>query len=488
MSRQPATPPRPPHRPREPVGSAARGDLRTSGRKLPRSERVFSPWRVNVPVPTVFITPNPWYGTGLEALFPGFVLVTLPDDPLLEGVERAGGRVFALARHTQRPPKEIVSTPQLLAHPHTRAFLETLPKESEVLLFKSTARSERLLREIGLRVSTPPPAVARRFENKVHFASMMAAHGLPHLPYAIVQSDDPRSGEAFIEHFGFPLVCQRGFGFGGRGTHLIADRSQWRRFLRDHPGSRVKLSPFVAGSTVTLNACVTGRGETFTSEPFLQITGHPALTTRMLGACGNDWEIPLDRATQEGIRQITRKVGRLLAQEGFRGFFGLDFLRDPDGNLCLIEINPRFTSSLPTHTTLQRLHGQVPLLVRHLAAFSGRPQPAEGGAAIGGGGLLILHNLEGVDVEVTGRIPSGIYDADLSLHRTGHTLDRGMGRDRFLVLAAPAGRRLTPDAECARIAMLASPTAGSGELTPMVERLVRSLYRRLALRPLPPRV
>ncbi len=441
-----------------------------------------------MPVPTVFITPNPWYGAGLEALFPAFVLVTLPDDPLLEGVERGGGRVFALLRHAELPPQGVASTPHLLAHPHTRAFLETLPKESDVLLFKSTARSERILGEIGLRASTPPAAVARRFENKVHFASMMAAHGLPHLPYAIVQTDDPRSGEAFIEHFGFPLVCQRGFGFGGKGTHLIMDRSEWRRFLRDHPRIRVKLSPFVAGSTVTVNACVTGEGETFTSEPFLQITGHPALTTRVLGACGNDWAIPLDRATQEGVGQITRKVGFLLAQEGFRGFFGLDLLRDPAGNLHLIEINPRFTSSLPIHTALQRLHSQVPLLVRHLAAFAGRPQPAEGGEAIESGGLLILHNLEGADVEVTGRIPTGIYDADLSLHRTGHTLDRGMGEEHFLILAAPKGQRLTPDAECARIAMLVSPTAGSGELTPVIERLVRSIYRRLALRPLPTRV
>jgi hypothetical protein len=70
----------------------------------------------------------------------------------------------------------------------------------------------------------------------------------------------------------------------------------------------------------------------------------------------------------------TVRFGEQLRQEGYRGYFELDFLIDSDsGEIWLGELNPRVTgaSSITNHAAFA--HADAPLFLFHLLEFSGVP-------------------------------------------------------------------------------------------------------------------
>ncbi|MCP4009362.1 MAG: biotin carboxylase, partial [Proteobacteria bacterium] len=75
---------------------------------------------------------------------------------------------------------------------------------------------------------------------------------------------------------------------------------------------------------------------------------------------------------RDKARQYTRDFGEALREEGYRGYFELDFLIDLDnGELYLGELNPRVTgaSSMTNHAAFA--HADAPLFLFHLLEFSG---------------------------------------------------------------------------------------------------------------------
>ena len=69
------------------------------------------------------------------------------------------------------------------------------------------------------------------------------------------------------------------------------------------------------------------------------------------------------------IREYGRRMGRALADIGFRGTFGLDFLVDQHGSVYLGEVNPRFTGATPVVTMTTAVSHSVPIPLFHFLEF-----------------------------------------------------------------------------------------------------------------------
>jgi len=96
------------------------------------------------------------------------------------------------------------------------------------------------------------------------------------------------------------------------------------------------------------------------------------LTPYKGGWCGNE---VFPGAFSEGVRGKARemafKFGNQLWQEGYRGYFDLDFLIDRDnGDVWLGELNPRVCGASPMTNHAAFAYADVPLFLFHLLEFS----------------------------------------------------------------------------------------------------------------------
>jgi hypothetical protein len=157
---------------------------------------------------------------------------------------------------------------------------------------------------------------------------------------------------------------------------------------------KLVVSRLIAGETIAFDCVNAGAGVRWT-RPTRQITGHPALTPHALGATGNDGA--LSGITDQQVAAAEAKIpaiARLLADRGFRGWFGIDWLipTDPAANPILIEINPRLTASLTLHGERAAI-GDAALLGMHLAALAGRDLDGEARVEQAPCSQLIAHRL-----------------------------------------------------------------------------------------------
>src|SRR5205807_1963285 len=69
-------------------------------------------------------------------------------------------------------------------------------------------------------------------------------------------------------------------------------------------------------------------------------------------------------------RRYTQQMGDRLRQEGYRGYFELDFLVDAvSGELYLGELNPRVTGASSMTNVTAVAYGDMPLFLFHLLEF-----------------------------------------------------------------------------------------------------------------------
>ena len=84
-----------------------------------------------------------------------------------------------------------------------------------------------------------------------------------------------------------------------------------------------------------------------------ELVGFEELTPYKGGWCGNEiFADPFGRSVRDRTRRATYAIGERLKEEGYRGYFELDFLIDEDtGHVYLGELNPRITgaSSITNH-------------------------------------------------------------------------------------------------------------------------------------------
>lgn len=106
--------------------------------------------------------------------------------------------------------------------------------------------------------------------------------------------------------------------------------------------------------------------------PFMtSMIGYPELTPYKGGWCGNDiFPEALSPQHRTKAREYTQRLGARLAQEGYRGFFEVDFLADAaTGELYLGEVNPRVSGASSMTNVTEGAYADMPLFLFHMLEY-----------------------------------------------------------------------------------------------------------------------
>lgn len=228
-------------------------------------------------------------------------------------------------------------------------------------------------------------AGGRADPGRAEFLTMAAAAGAPALTSAAIETDADL--EEAMRRFGLPLVMKSDHSWGGEGVAIAHTREAARQAFRNlRTASRLR----------DMARTFTGRGSHFFARGILPpsrevsaqsfVVGTPA--TSSIAAWRGDvvgahhFDVVLSTATTAPasvIRAVdcpqmaasARAVARAF---NLSGLFGLDYMRDENGAVHLLEMNARATPTM--HLAL----GSDPIAALLTAAgFPARPRPATTG-------------------------------------------------------------------------------------------------------------
>ncbi len=234
-------------------------------------------------------------------------------------------------------------------------------------------RTEAICRELGLEVWFPPAKLRSRVDNKVETVRIGDRAGVPSVPNVLAPVKSWEDLRTAASDLGDDWVIQTAFGDSGHTTFFISSREEYDEHADEIAAEpEVKIMKRIRCRGSAIEACTTKQG-TIVGPLMTELVGFQELTPYRGGWCGN--EIFADSFT-ESLRQqavqYTFAFGEQLRQEGYRGYFELDFLVDLDADkLYLGELNPRITgaSSITNHAAFA--HADCPLFLFHLLEFSG---------------------------------------------------------------------------------------------------------------------
>ena len=317
----------------------------------------------------MIVLPDPWDALALGRLLPERHVLTYEAFGARDAFEEAN------LSFTLVPPGQEQNTRILLEqHAPSPADLAVVPP---LVCFKPSARLEGT----GHRFALSPARVSGAIENKLNLPALAEAAGVLIARQAKVRVGEV-SFEELAERFGLPFVAQSPRGFAGRRTFRVASASDWADVETALPGRPLKVAAWAPGQPGTSNAVVDSQGQVLVSAPILQLTGEPDLTPQVLGSCGNDFTWRPAPDPTEGSSVLTEALGPVLAERGYCGHFGVDWVWD--GERCtLIEVNARLTASFALYCSYR-----PELLHAHLAAHrgevirSGRLGPIEAGQEV----------------------------------------------------------------------------------------------------------
>ncbi len=419
---------------------------------------------------------------------PGYRVASVDAPPALTVLAQAGVETFAVDDGDERRGQVARSVQAMLMTPETRAFIGRRAP-ARLVVFKTNAMVERICREHGWELLAAPAGLSRRWENKVAFRELAAELGLRQPPGLIVDVGETDYG-AIARRLGSSFVLQSPHGYSGSRTRLVRDDAEFAGAVRALRAPHVRATAYLPGQPLTLNACVTARGVAV-SAPFVQVTGKPALTRYRLGSCGNDWSAAQGLAIDPlPYVHAAEKIGSALADGGYRGVFGVDFVVGDDGQPVVIEVNPRLVASIALYTQLELLAGRLPLMARHILAFLA-PEldeaPLDAHWTPVDGAQIILHNLSSQSAEATQELGTGVLSADeagrLSVVRaSAHVSD--LARGEHLLLAPGRGRVVSSGQELGRIQSRGPLVTPSGRLLPGVAALAEAVVAAARLEPM----
>jgi biotin carboxylase len=169
---------------------------------------------------------------------------------------------------------------------------------------------------------------------------------------------------------GEDLVVQTPYGDSGQTTFFIADEKDWKDHEKKIAGQPIKVMKRIEPRELAIEGVITRHG-TLVGPLMAELTGFPELTPYDGGWCGNDVSPELLTEKQRAqARERTMAMGERLRQEGYRGYFELDFLLDADtGEMWLGELNPRVTGASSITNVTAVAYGDMPLFLFHLLEF-----------------------------------------------------------------------------------------------------------------------
>lgn len=232
--------------------------------------------------------------------------------------------------------------------------------------------TEQLADEAGVEIAFPAAELRTRLDSKIVTTQLGNEAGVPSVPNVVGRASSygvlhALSASAGLGH---DLVVQTAYGDSGQTTFFVASESDWNAHAGELAGQELKVMKRINCLEAAMEGVITRHG-TLVGPLMTELTGYPESTPYGGGWCGNDvFASALSAEHRRQARRYTQLMGERLRQEGYRGYFELDFLADVDtGATYLGELNPRIpgASSLTNVTAVAQ--GDMPLFLFHLLEF-----------------------------------------------------------------------------------------------------------------------
>lgn len=440
-------------------------------------------------------------GIGLENIIPNYHIICIDHDDEVDYLEKAGAKIFCLEKEFGKKNVIFRSSAILLDQNAVKKYIkENTPKgeQAAVVVFKPSFAAEKISLENNWKLLNNSTELSKGVEDKFNF--LFIAKSL-HIRIPDAETIDfGRLSYWELKKYYDYFVVQLKSGNAGSSTFFIRSNDDYSKlmdtFFHNSANKKfiqVKVSKFIHGIPVTVNACVTLQ-EIYVGKPCYQITGEELCTNNRSTTCGNDWgALTLSTKASSEINEISQKIGQYLKDKGYKGIFGLDFIiSEKNDDVYLIEINPRFVASIPFYTKLEIKNSAFPMFALHLIDFleikydiasSLRESFSKSALAISGS-QLVLRNKERKICVPVGEMKSGVYclkNGKLDFLRPGYSPLDLKSLNEFIILAASKGRRIKPENEAARIESLASLVSPNYHLTSDAELIAREVYEKLKL-------
>lgn len=322
--------------------------------------------------PIFYVTPDPSRAIGLEKILPNYHIVCLDGGSLVNLMIKNGVKVFSLEKAIGNKEKILRNSGTILAHPQAEEYISknSRGKKPNILFFKPSRKIETVALTKDYRLLGNACELNNLFEDKISFYEQCLSWGLP-VPSGEVNSLESCFYEDLSRKYGPKLVFQFGHGWAGKTTFFIESEEELQRLQKKFPARDVRITRFIEGKTYLNNACVT-KEEILVSPPAIQITAPEGFTANPGGTCGRQWPAGLSLRLAKAIGDSTCLVGQKMREQGYKGYFGLDFLvEEGTEQVFLSECNARLTASVPLYTKMEIRNGQKPLLLYHIEEFLG---------------------------------------------------------------------------------------------------------------------
>lgn len=420
----------------------------------------------NLNEPIFYVTNDVGKGIGLENVLPDYHIICLDDHPLVDILQKRGVSVYCLERTLGSKNIIFRSSGVILDHPAVLSFIKEKAKlvKPNILFFKPQKKIEIIAKRENFNLLGNSTEIGRSFEDKIEFFKLCQKEGLP-VPGGEITTISASNFGALVKKYGEVLVVQFGRGWAGNSTFFVSTEKDWLNLKKRFGQIPVKTGSFINGRTI-LNNAVIFANDTLISEPALQIKANKFLISTQAGTGGRQWPAGLDSGQKEKIKQITLKVADLMRNQGYRGFFGLDFLVEKEtGEIFLSENNARLTASVPFFTKLELRAKAFPLLGYHLLSFLiwGKTGQIDFEPALISGGEIVARNTLETRAKVGGCLATGIYSKEFDFKRESPFLDSEESGDFWLETVA-RGRVVNPEIEIAKINTNSPVCDSSGNL------------------------
>lgn len=422
---------------------------------------VFSPARnikmdfAKVTEPIFYVTPDPARAIGLEKVLSNFHIVCLDDNQLVDLLAQRGVKVFSLEKKIGKDNQLLRTTGSVLESPHVWEYIEqnSQGEQPNVLFFKPSKKIEAIAYSKKYRLLGNTAELNNLYEDKISFHKLCLSWDLPVVNGEIGLLENC-SYDDLGKSYGQRLVIQFGHGWAGNTTFFVENEGDFKDLEAKFPKREARITRFVQGETYLVNACVT-KEAILVSPPAIQITAPEGFTANLGGTCGRQWPAELSDKAEKQITQYTQIVGDKMRNQGYKGYFGLDFLlEEGTDELFLSECNARLTASVPIYTKMELKSGKTPLLFYHLLEFLENYHQVESYEKEEvTGAELIIRNSQPRQMKVSGELAPGIYSygQELSFIKDGYSFEDIENPEEFFLLAAGQGRTIAPENEIARI-------------------------------------
>jgi biotin carboxylase len=280
-------------------------------------------------------------------------------------------RVFA-PTHASPPAFESIEEICNYLLGHKEVVDRVKPGGGKALFLMFDEETERLAAEAGLEVAFPSAALRHRLDSKIVTTQLADEAGVPSVPNVLGRAGswDELRALASGAGLGDALVVQTPYGDSGQTTFFVRTRDDWDAHAAELTGEDLKVMRRIEPREAAIEGVITRHG-TLVGPLMTELTGFPELTPYGGGWCGNDvFATALTEDHRRLARRYTQQMGERLRQEGYRGYFELDFLADMgSGEMYLGELNPRVTGASSMTNVTAVAYGDMPLFLFHLLEF-----------------------------------------------------------------------------------------------------------------------